>query len=144
VSPLEPGPIYAPGAGPPHPAVLRRRAQAAAPPPAPPQPAPVAQPVPVAQPAPAAQPAGVAQPTAPVRVEAPPVAAAREGRRFDWVLGIMIGIVLGLAVAAGFVFLGSEDTVDAPRIHGIDTGKLAEPPSGGEAAPAETEKLPAE
>ena len=51
--------------------------------------------------------------------------------------------MLGLAVAAGFVFVGSEDTVDAPRIHGIDTGRPggATGPTG---ATAEPEKLPSE
>lgn len=83
------------------------------------------------------QPTAVAQP-APARA-----ATAREHRRFDWVLGIVIGIVLGLAVAAGFVFIGSEDTVDAPRIHGVDTG-LSGGATGPTGAAAEPEKLPAE
>jgi hypothetical protein len=73
-----------------------------------------------------------------------PLATEREHRRFDWVLGIAIGIVLGLAVAAGFVFIGSEDTVDAPRIHGIDGGKPAPATNGREGAAAETERLPSE
>jgi hypothetical protein len=72
----------------------------------------------------APQPTAVLYPDATV-----PLPAAREHRRFDWVLGIVLGIVLGLAVAAGFVFIGSEDTVDAPRIQGIDN-------------PGETERLP--
>jgi type IV secretory pathway VirB2 component (pilin) len=150
VSPLEPGPIYAPGAGPPHPAVQRRRAQAAAAAAArqaaereaaaqqaAAQRAPAAQPAATGQPTPVAQPTAVAQPV-PARAR-----AARAHRRFDWVLGIVIGIVLGLAVAAGFVFIGSEDTVDAPRIQGIDTGRPggATGPTG---AAAETEKLPSE
>jgi hypothetical protein len=55
----------------------------------------------------------------------------------------VIGILLGLAVAAGFVFIGSEDTVDAPRIHGVETGRPggATGPTG---ATAEPEKLPSE
>jgi hypothetical protein len=53
----------------------------------------------------------------------------------DLAIGIVLGIVLGVAVVSGFVFLGSEDTIDAPRISGIDTGKPAQgsspPPSPG-------------
>jgi len=45
-------------------------------------------------------------------------------------------VLLGIAVVAAFVFLGSEGTVDAPRITGVDTGKPPEPASVREAAPA--------
>jgi hypothetical protein len=41
------------------------------------------------------------------------------------VLGIVVGLVLGIAVVAAFVFLGSEGTIDAPRISGVNTGKPA-------------------
>jgi uncharacterized membrane protein required for colicin V production len=34
----------------------------------------------------------------------------------DRALGIFLGIVLGLAIVAVFVFVFSEDTVDAPSI----------------------------
>jgi hypothetical protein len=114
-------------------------------------PLPPAPPPPVAQPQPpTAPPQPQPQPT-PATPQAPPVQQApaarvsttREHRRFDWVLGIVLGIVLGLGVAAGFVFLGSEDTVDAPRIHGVDAGKpgVGAAPGG---PPAEPERLPAE
>ena len=53
----------------------------------------------------------------------PPVAS--HGRRIDLVLGIVVGLVLGIAVVAAFVFLGSEGTIDAPRISGVNTGKPA-------------------
>jgi hypothetical protein len=36
--------------------------------------------------------------------------------RGDLVIGIVLGIVLGLAIVAVFVFVFSEDTVDAPSI----------------------------
>jgi len=49
--------------------------------------------------------------------------ASRRNRRIDWVLGIALGLVLGIALVAAFVFLGSESAVDAPRISGVDTGK---------------------
>lgn len=42
-------------------------------------------------------------------------------------LGIVVGLVLGIAVVAAFVFLGSEGTIDAPRISGVNTGKPAAP-----------------
>jgi hypothetical protein len=54
------------------------------------------------------------------------------GRRIDLALGIVIGLVLGIAVVAAFVFLGSEGTIDAPRISGVDTGK---PPARAPAKP---------
>lgn len=38
-------------------------------------------------------------------------------RRGDLVLGIALGIALGLAIVAVFVFVFSEDTVDAPSIN---------------------------
>lgn len=37
-------------------------------------------------------------------------------RRGDLLLGIVLGIVLGIAILAVFVFVFSEDTVDAPSI----------------------------
>jgi hypothetical protein len=52
-------------------------------------------------------------------------------RRIDRATGIVLGLVLGVAIVAGFVFLGSESTIDAPRISGIETGK-----PGGRAGPA--------
>ena len=39
--------------------------------------------------------------------------------------------MLGIGVVTAFVFWGSESTIDAPRISGIDTG---EPASGGQGA----------
>jgi hypothetical protein len=47
------------------------------------------------------------------------------GRR-DRAIGIAAGIVLGLAVVAAFVFLGSEDTIDAPSIDNGAAGKAAD------------------
>jgi len=37
-------------------------------------------------------------------------------RRGERVLGIALGLALGLAIVAIFVFVFSEDTVDAPQI----------------------------
>jgi hypothetical protein len=36
--------------------------------------------------------------------------------RGDRVLGILLGLALGIAIVAIFVFIFSEDTVDAPSI----------------------------
>lgn len=47
------------------------------------------------------------------------------GRRLDWALGILLGLILGIAVVIAFLLFSSEGTVDAPRVHGIDTGKPA-------------------
>jgi hypothetical protein len=41
------------------------------------------------------------------------------------VLGIVAGLAIGVAVVAAFVFLGSEGTVDAPRIAGVVADKPA-------------------
>lgn len=40
----------------------------------------------------------------------------RRGRRLDRVVGILLGLVLGVGIVTAYVFLGSEDTIDAPRI----------------------------
>jgi hypothetical protein len=56
------------------------------------------------------------------------LAAGMRRRRGDLVIGIALGIALGLAIVAVFVFLFSEDTVDAPSIdEGTSTENPAEP-----------------
>jgi hypothetical protein len=45
------------------------------------------------------------------------------GRRLDLAVGILLGIVLGLVLVVLFVFLGSQETIDAPS---IDHGPPAE------------------
>lgn len=58
----------------------------------------------------------------------------------DRVIGILLGIVLGVGVVTAFVFLGSEQSIDAPRLEGGDqTGGSqggskphAKKPNGGE------------
>ena len=47
--------------------------------------------------------------------------------RGDRVIGIVLGVVLGLAIVAVFVFVFSEDTVDAPS---IDKGAPTERSTG--------------
>jgi hypothetical protein len=53
---------------------------------------------------------------------------SRRSRWIDRIVGVLLGILLGLGVIVVFVFYGSEGTIDAPRISGVDTGK---PSSGG-------------
>ena len=54
--------------------------------------------------------------------------------RIDWAIGIVAGLVLGVAIVAAFLFLGSEQTIDGASIHGVDTGKpgIEAQPSGPE------------
>ena len=53
---------------------------------------------------------------------------AQAMRRGDRLIGIVLGLVLGLAIVAIFVFVFSEDTVDAPSIdEGDADGTPAEP-----------------
>ena len=47
-------------------------------------------------------------------------------RRSDRLIGIALGIALGLAIVAIFVFVFSEDAVDAPS---IDEGTPTEQPA---------------
>jgi hypothetical protein len=61
------------------------------------------------------------------------------GRRIDLALGIVVGLALGIAVIVAFVFFGSEGTIDAPRISGVDTGKppaAAKPRAAGKSRSA--------
>ncbi len=50
-------------------------------------------------------------------------------RRGDLILGIALGVALGIAILAVFVFVFSEDTVDAPS---IDRGGGTEQPANRE------------
>jgi hypothetical protein len=44
----------------------------------------------------------------------------RPGRALDRVVGVLLGLLLGVGIVTAFVFLGSETTIDAPRISGVD------------------------
>ena len=50
-------------------------------------------------------------------------------RRGDRIIGIVLGVVLGIAIVAIFVFVFSEDTVDAPSIHNGNRGAPTEAPA---------------
>jgi hypothetical protein len=57
-------------------------------------------------------------------------------RATDRVVGIVLGILLGLAIVIGFVFLGSRDTIDDPSISGGATPtQTRTAPQGGESPP---------
>ncbi len=42
----------------------------------------------------------------------------RRPRVSDRAIGIVLGILLGLAIIIGFLFLGSRSTIDAPSLSG--------------------------
>jgi len=45
----------------------------------------------------------------------------------DRAVGILLGIVLGIAVILLFLFLGSRDTIDEPSISGATTQTATQP-----------------
>ncbi len=53
----------------------------------------------------------------------PGPATKRPWRWLDRIIGVVVGLVLGIGVIVVFVFKGSETTIDAPRISGIDSGQ---------------------
>jgi hypothetical protein len=56
----------------------------------------------------------------------------------DWIIGIVVGVVLGLGVLVYFVFVHSEGTIDAPKVNeGTGTTLPAHP--GSPELPAEGE-----
>lgn len=56
--------------------------------------------------------------------------SSRRGRLTDRVLGILLGLVLGVGIVTAYVFLGSEDTIDAPRIQNERTQGAAATEAG--------------
>ncbi|MSO40291.1 MAG: hypothetical protein EXQ70_00040 [Solirubrobacterales bacterium] len=56
----------------------------------------------------------------------------------DRTLGILLGVVIGVLIVIGFVFLGSTDTIDAPSLKGgqAEQQAPAQVPAGGGEAPA--------
>jgi hypothetical protein len=51
-------------------------------------------------------------------------------RRTDRIIGVVLGLLLGLAIVILFVFFGSQDTIDAPSIDDDSppAERRAEPP----------------
>src|SRR3954452_1824275 len=56
------------------------------------------------------------------------------GGRIDLLIGIPLGIVLGIAIVTAFVFLGSEGTIDAPRLSGVNGNAARATGAGGPGA----------
>jgi len=64
-------------------------------------------------------------------------------RRRDRLIGIALGILLGLAIVAAFVFLGSEEAIDDPSLSGETTERSASPrPAEGARPPGPAEATP--
>ena len=61
-----------------------------------------------------------------------PPAAKRPHRWLDRTIGVVLGLVLGLGVIVLFVFEGSEGTIDAPRISGIEGTNQGQAGAGGQ------------
>ena len=61
----------------------------------------------------------------------------------DRVIGIVLGVILGVGIVAGFVFLYSEDTVDAPSISTGDrgSGRRSEGGNSGSVPPVATVRV---
>jgi hypothetical protein len=57
-------------------------------------------------------------------------------RATDRVVGIVLGILLGLAIVIGFVFLGSRDAIDDPSISGEATQTQTAPAPAPGSPPA--------
>lgn len=63
-------------------------------------------------------------------------APKRRSRWLDRMIGVVLGIALGLGVIVVFVFEGSEETIDAPRISGVEGGQApAGQPQGAQQVP---------
>jgi hypothetical protein len=61
-----------------------------------------------------------------------PPAAKRPSRWLDRTIGVVLGLALGIGVIVLFVFEGSEGTIDAPRISGIEGTNQGHPGGGGD------------
>ncbi len=99
----------------------------------PPQAAPPPQvpPEPQAPPPPPPQTPPEPQPLPPQSVPPePPPTRGRPGGKIDLLIGIPLGILLGVGIISAFLFLGSEGTIDAPRISGVTGGAGATGPAG--------------
>jgi hypothetical protein len=66
-------------------------------------------------------------------------------RASDRAIGIVIGILLGLAIVIGFVFLGSGETIDDPSLNeGEQTQQEAPAVAPEQPAPGQPSQQPAQ
>ncbi|MBM3667120.1 MAG: hypothetical protein FJW90_06500 [Actinobacteria bacterium] len=61
-------------------------------------------------------------------------------RAGDRAIGIALGILLGVAIVAAFVFLGSGETIDDPGISGEGQIEQAAPPQGQGGSEGQSER----
>ena len=73
-------------------------------------------------------PAQPRSPTTARRAAAPEPGRRGRGGRIDWVVGIALGFVVGIAVVVVFVFFGSEETIDAPSVNGSSPAAAKQAP----------------
>jgi hypothetical protein len=58
-----------------------------------------------------------AGPPGPETAAEPPRRRRQSSPWSDRIIGILVGIVLGVGIITAFVFLGSEETIDAPALN---------------------------
>ena len=51
----------------------------------------------------------------------------------DRAIGIVLGILLGIAIILLFLFLGSRSTIDEPSLSGVPTQTVTQPATTGKA-----------
>lgn len=139
---------------PPNPPLAPTQPQQAPQPPVQPPPPYVQPPQPPPPQAQPQQPVAPPPPQQPAQPPEPPKEKRRKRRsRIDLFIGIPLGLILGVGIVTAFVFLGSEGTIDAPRISGVHgggatgatspSGQPTQPPSKvPKTPPAPPSKLP--
>ncbi len=125
-----------PPQAPPPPPVEQSPGEAPPAPPAAPQPSSTPPPAPP----PAEQPPPQVQPPLPDESQSPAESPPkRKGRKIDYLVGIPLGLLLGVGIVTAFVFLGSEGTIDAPRIKNPgNTGVTGETGATGASEPGQS------
>lgn len=84
---------------------------------------------------------GEPDPEEPQRSVAPPGGSpvsstrSRRSKLIDRTVGILLGLVLGIGIVTAYVFLGSEETIDAPRIQDESSRTEQGPNQSGQGNP---------